>query len=172
MVVACTALFTSICALYLSVEQVRIMRIQQKATMYPYLTIGKVYNADGFGIRLKNSGNGLAKINSYQIYNDSIHFKDWVEVVQILAPEAKRINYSVIKTSGGIQNEIITADEQIDLIFLQWTDETKKLEKVVQSLKVKICYSSLLDDHWLINNHTPVELGEPCRMESSKEFNL
>jgi len=65
------------------------MRTQQKASIYPYLTIGSSYTSKGFGIELKNSGNGLAKINSYQIYNDSIYFKDWFDVLQTLAPDAK-----------------------------------------------------------------------------------
>jgi len=38
------------------------------------------YNGEGFGFRLDNSGNGLAKINSYQLYNDSIYFNSWFEL--------------------------------------------------------------------------------------------
>jgi len=70
-------------------SRIHIMRTQQKASIYPYLTIGSSYTSKGFGIELKNSGNGLAKINSYQIYNDSIYFKDWFDVLQTLAPDAK-----------------------------------------------------------------------------------
>ncbi len=71
-VVAFSAVFMSACALYISVQEVRIMRIQQKASMFPYLTVSRIYNSEGFGIRIKNSGNGLARIDSYQVFNDSI----------------------------------------------------------------------------------------------------
>ena len=64
LLVASSAVFISLCALFISVQEMKIMREQQKATMYPYLTLGWVYNSDGFGVELKNSGNGLAKINS------------------------------------------------------------------------------------------------------------
>ncbi|TMM57204.1 hypothetical protein FEE95_11995 [Maribacter algarum] len=171
-IVAFTALLTSVCALYISIQEVHIMRTQQKALMFPYLTLGKIYNSDGFGIRLKNSGNGLAKINSYKIHNDSMYFKDWEQVVQILAPEAKNINYSIIKTSGGIQDEIITPDEDLNLIFLQWTDETRKLEKTIKSLKIEICYSSLLDDYWTVQGKVPVESSKKCRVDLEMEFGL
>ena len=61
--VAGTALIVSVCALFLSVQEIRIMRIQQKANMYPYITVGWTFSGQGFGVELKNSGNGLAKIN-------------------------------------------------------------------------------------------------------------
>lgn len=123
------------------------MREQQKATMYPYLTMGKTYNSEEFGTTLKNSSNSLARINSCQIYNDSIYFKDWIDILKTIVPEAKSIDFSIISTNGNIRNKMVTPNEEVNLIFLQWTDETRTLEKKMKSLKVKICYSSLLDEH-------------------------
>ncbi|MEL6918260.1 MAG: hypothetical protein AAFO99_11085 [Bacteroidota bacterium] len=169
-IIASTALFISICTLIVLVQEVRIMRVQQKASMYPYLTIGKVYNSKGFGITLKNSGNGLAKINSYQIYNDSVYFKDWFDILQVLAPESKKIDYSIISTEGNIRDEMVTPDEEVNLIFLEWTDETRILERRINSLRIKICYSSLLDDHWQVNQSAPQEMDDACILEIEKEF--
>ncbi|WP_299676538.1 hypothetical protein [uncultured Dokdonia sp.] len=63
LIVAGAALFISLCALMIYIQEVHIMRAQQKATMYPYLILGSVYNEKGFGFQIKNSGNRLAKIN-------------------------------------------------------------------------------------------------------------
>ncbi|NHF60069.1 hypothetical protein FK220_011995 [Flavobacteriaceae bacterium TP-CH-4] len=169
-VVASTALFVSFSALLISVQEVRILRMQQKATMYPYLTLGKTYNSRGFGIVLKNSGNGLARINSYQIFNDSIYFKDWEQVLKTLAPEAKNINFDVISTNGNIRNKMITPNEEVNIIFLQWTDETRRLERTMHSLQLRICYSSLLDEHWELRKETPITIDTRCTAESTKEF--
>ncbi|WP_424003677.1 hypothetical protein [Maribacter sp. IgM3_T14_3] len=170
-IVAANALLLSACALYISVQEVRIMRVQQKATMFPYLTITKTYNSEGYGIIIKNSGNGLAKINSYQVYNDSIHFRDWFDVLQNLSPESK-IDYSMINTVGSIQNEMITPNEKLNLIFLRWNDETRLFENNLSSLKVKICYSSLLGESWMVTDDTTSNLVDNCSFEIEKEFGL
>lgn len=146
LLVAGCALFVSACALYISTQEVRIMRTQQKATMYPYLSISKVYNGDGFGFELKNSGNGLARINSYQVYNDSVFFRSWFDVIKTNLPDSK-IDYSMVKTAGNIRNEMLTPNEKVYLIFFKWTEETRAFENYFNDLKIKICYSSLLDEN-------------------------
>lgn len=171
MLVAGSALFISACALFISLQEVRIMQSQQKAIMYPYLTSGMSYNGEGFGFILKNSGNGLAKINSYQVYNDSLYFNDWFEAVEYYMPEAKEINYGIVKTVGNIKDQMITPRDEVFLFFLKWTPETRILEKRVKDLKVRICYSSLLEDHWLLENDIPTQIDEPCRIDTRKEFN-
>lgn len=170
LIVAGSALFISVCALLLSIQEVRIMRTQQKATMYPYLTVGKLYNSKGFGFVLKNSGNGLAKVNSYKVHNDSIHFRDWFDVLQNVMPEAQNINYGTIKTAGNIRKQMITPGETVNLIFFNWTPETRKLEKRLEDIQVEICYSSLLDEHWSIKNEIPIEQDDSCELELEKEF--
>ena len=168
--VASSAVFISACALFISVQEVRIMRTQQKASMYPYLTTGKSYTSKGFGIQLKNSGNGLARINSYQIYNDSIYFKDWFDVLQTLAPDVKDINYSVISTDGNIRDKMISPGEEVNIIFLSWTPETRKLEEVFSTVNVKVSYSSLLDEHWTVEQGIPYEIKKIPALEPEKEF--
>lgn len=170
LVVAGAALVISSCALYISIKEVRLMQIQQKASMYPHLSIGKVYNDRGFGIELKNSGNGLAWINSYQVFNDSIYFRDWMDVVQTLVPETTKINYNVFGTAGSLRNKILTPNEEVQLIFFRWTPETRILEKFMSDLNVKLCYSSLLKEHWELSEEVPVQLNEACDIEMSQEF--
>ena len=123
--------------------------------MYPYLTSNWIYNRDGFGLIVKNSGNGLAKINSYKVFNDSIYFKEWLDVIKVYMPEAVNINFSLITTSGNIREQMVSPGETKKLIFIRWTDETRELERRVTDLKVSISYSSLLEEHWAIKNGIP-----------------
>ena len=170
LLVAICALVVSICALVISIQEMRIMRKQQKAAMYPYLVAGRTYNSQGFGYRVKNSGNGLAIINSYRVYNDSTYFKGWLEVVQALAPEADSIHYNIIRTDGDIRNKIITPNEELQLVFFPWTPETRVLEKKFSNMKVDICYSSLLEEHWTLVEGLPVEIDRACKPDLTKEF--
>jgi hypothetical protein len=170
MVVAGSAVFISACALAISVQEVRIMRVQQKASMYPYVTVDKVYNSQGYGFRIKNTGNGLAKINTYQIFNDSLYFKEWMDVAKTLAPEVNQIDYEVIKTAGDIRNQMLPPGEVLNLLFLNWTPETRKLETYLKGIDIRICYSSLLEENWLIEDGTPLEINAPCKSDSARDF--
>lgn len=147
------------------------MRKQQSASMYPYVTVGKTYNGQGYGIEAKNSGNGLARVESYKIHIGKQYFDDWTDVLNTIAPEVKTINYSLISTSGNIRNQMISPGEIKNLIFLKWTDETRKLEPAFQNLEVEICYSSLLGDHWVISDGIPNEISQSCQVNLSEEFN-
>ncbi len=171
LLVGLSAVFMSACALYVSIQQVKIMRSQQKSTMFPYITISTFYNSEGYGIRLKNSGNGLAKINSYKIYNDSIYFRDWFDVLQTLSPKLN-INYNNISTVGSIRDEIITPNEEVNLIFLKWTEDSRKFEKYMSSLNAEVCYSSLLEESWIVNQKAPTQIDDKCALEMEKEFGL
>ena len=168
--VAGSAFIVSVCALFISVQEVRIMRTQQKATMYPYITLGWTYNAQGFGVELKNSGNGLAKVNSYKVFNDSIYFREWMDVLTSYMPEATTIDYGNISTSGNIRDLIISPGETKRLIFVQWNEESRILQPKLEDLKISICYQSLLGDHWIVENGIPSEIKEPCQIFMEQEF--
>ncbi len=170
LLIAIAAVFISLCALFVSIQEVRIMRNQQRISVYPYLTLGTFFNGDGFGIFVKNSGTGLAKINSYQVYNDEKYFKNWQEVMDFYAPEGHGINYNIM-SSNSIKDEMIIPKERVDIISLPWSEETKKLTDQFGNLKVKICYSSLLEDHWIIELQGKSKpIGNPCEVNEQKEF--
>ncbi|WP_395377424.1 hypothetical protein [Marinicella sp. W31] len=169
LLVAASAVVISLCALIISIQEVRIMRSQQKAAMFPYLSISKSYNSEGFGMLIYNNGNGLAKIESYQISYQGKTIHDWVDGLNTLAPEAKNINYNIVKTSGDIHNEMIVPGAEINLIFMDWTAETRQLEKKFHDIQVRVCYSSLLDESWIITEQERQQV-ESCQFEPGKEF--
>jgi len=168
--VAGSAVFISACALFISVQEVRIMRDQQKASMYPYLTVDWRYNQNGFGIVLKNSGNGLAKITSYKVFNDTIYFREWLDALKTYMPNAKNVSYGLISTEGNIRDQMIPPGESKSLIFVEWTDETRELEKRVRDLKVTISYSSLLNEHWIVKEGLPRQIDKPQPFVIEQEF--
>lgn len=171
MFVSICALFVSVCAVFISVQEIRIMRTQQSASMYPCVTVGKTYTGRGYGIEVENSGNGLARIDSYKIRLDGYYFENWSAILKSLAPEAKGIDYSLISTAGNIRNKMISPGETKNLIFLQWTPETRVLEKTFKNLKVEICYSSLLGENWIIKDEIPIRNEGRCTIVESEEFN-
>tara|TARA_R110002126_G_scaffold129572_3_gene272495 strand:+ start:26698 stop:27258 length:561 start_codon:yes stop_codon:yes gene_type:complete len=172
LLVASSAVFISFCALFISVQEIKIMRSQQKASMYPYLTLGWTYNSEGFGVELKNSGNGLAKINSYKVFNDSIYFKEWLQVIKTYMPEANEIGYGNIITSGDIRNLMISPNETKKLIFINWTDETRMLHSRLENLEINISYESLLDEYWIVEDGIPRQTESKNMIKTNEEFGL
>lgn len=169
LLVAASAVVISLCALIISIQEVRIMRSQQKAAMFPYLSISGLYNGEGFGLMIYNNGNGLAKVESYQISYKGQVFKDWLQALKLLAPKAKNIDYNIVKTSGNIRNEMVVPGIRTNLIFLDWTEETRLLEKKFKDIDIRICYSSLLQEYWVITKDERQQV-DSCKIDSDKEF--
>ena len=168
---AISALFVSICALFVSIQHVKLISTQQKALMYPYLSIERGYNGEGFGLYLKNNGNGLARIHDYRVFNDSTYFKNWFELFEFYAPDSIKIGYDIIRTDGGMINRVVSPGEECRLIFLIWNENTRLLEKKMRDIQVEICYSSLIDDHWSISlGDAPSEINKPCIQSTEKAF--
>ncbi len=93
------------------------MRKQQSARLHPYVAVGKTYNSRGFRIEAKNSGNGLARINSYKIHTNQNYYKDWFDILNNLTPDLQGIDYGLMSTSGNIRDQIISTGEIKYLIF-------------------------------------------------------
>lgn len=170
--VALSAFVVSCCALYMSFEEVRILRIQQRATMYPYVTVHRQYSSKGFGIVVKNSGNGLAHINSQVVMLGTSYIQDWMEIGSILGIDTEEIGYHNMQINGSLKNQMIAPGEEKRLIFLSWNETSRKIEPHIEKIEVKISYSSLLDEHWITLDGQPtkVESIQPIRMD--QEFNM
>lgn len=168
-IIAISALIVSMCALYVSFQEVRIMRTQQKATMYPYLTLGRSYSAEGFEVYLRNSGTGLARINSCQVRNQEQFFTGWGEVIKTYLPDSLVFGYESYNTSSII-DEFITPNETVKLFVVPWTPASRTFEKSIRDLQFEICYSSLLDDYWILDNEGRHPVEEVCEVVAEQQF--
>lgn len=145
------------------------MRQQQKASMYPYLTIGKNYNAEGFAIYLRNSGSGLARINSVELTDGERYFSDWLDVLDFYLPDSIPVNYDLFRTNN-INDQILTQGEQVRLFSMQWTPAIRDFEERTRDLDMIICYSSLLDDYWVLQSGKQRALLGPCDVNEEQQF--
>ena len=171
MAMTIAAVIISLCALFVSFAEVRIMRSQQKASLYPYLTLGQQYDNEGFGLYLANKGIGPARINSFQVFNSEQYFTNWVELANHYLPDSMSMGYDVLKMDN-IQNTIISAGESVRLISTRWSPTSRLLEERIRELDFVLCYSSLLEDHWRIEGFKkPVPISSACtRIEEHEMY--
>ncbi|MEM7573696.1 MAG: hypothetical protein AAF433_12375 [Bacteroidota bacterium] len=170
MAMTITAVVISLCALFVSFAEVRIMRSQQKASLYPYLTIGQSYNEVGYGLYLHNKGIGPASINSFQVFDNSQYFTNWLELANHYLPDSLSLGYDVMRMNN-IQNTIISPGEKIELVYANWTPASRLLQSQLGDLDFMLCYSSLLGDHWTIKGYgKPESINESCERMEEREM--
>lgn len=168
MMVALAALVISLCALFVSVQEVRIMRKQQKVSMLPYLSVNRSYTGQGFGYFLKNSGTGLAIITSVEVFDSNQHFKNWMDITKTYLPDTLSLGYDIVR-STTIHDEVITPNEEVCLFQAPWCDATRIIESKSGDLNIRICYKSLLDDYWVLENDKRSEV-ENCVETNNIQF--
>ena len=170
LVIALTALFISACALLLSIQEIRIMRSQQKANMYPHLTLYKSYNSSGFGWKVKNSGNGIARVNSFQIYDGDTYFKEWQDVIHTLSDGELSLDYNYMSTNN-VRNAMLMAGEEVTIFWVRWTDASRRIDELAKEISMRVCYESLLGECWVIEEGDSKEIDGKCKVVPSREFN-
>jgi len=176
-VIALSAVVISGCALLVSIYEVKLMREQEKAMIYPHLTLGINYNSEGFQVFVKNSGTGLAKIRKVEVYSEEKAFRDWMEIIAYYLPDGPSIGYDIM-SQNQFSGQVLPANESITLFGLPWEtgSDTRNaavrlLESHIRKLSYGICYCSVMDDCWLLENDQqprPGKCGELKRQAFEK----
>lgn len=167
---ALTAVLISVCALYVSVQQTRLMRTQQKVSFYPHLTLMRSYTAEGFAVKIKNSGTGLALVNAMQLTDGDNYYRDWPDLMQRLMSDSLAYGYDKI-SANSINGEVITPGESIVLFQIDWLPGVRELELATRQLTMRVCYSSLLEETWLLENDIREKIDRPCDRDPERAFN-
>ncbi|MGH1436879.1 MAG: hypothetical protein ACRBG0_20745 [Lewinella sp.] len=167
--IAISAVVISLCALIVSFQEVRIMRQQQQVSMYPHLSLSQIYSTEGFAINLRNSGIGLAQINSVQVFDGERYYKNWLEIIEAQLPDSLQFGYEAL-VSNTVNKKMIIPGEEVTLFSVNWTPATRLLEQKMKEMTMTICYSSLLEEYWSIENDNRQQLSRPCKRIESEQF--
>ena len=169
-IVAVSALLISSCALLVSIVEMRTMKVQQKAMVYPHLDFGERYNSNGFSIIAKNTGTGLAIINSVEVFDGDRNFNNWLDIIDHYMPPDHGIDYDVMG-STQINGKVIPAGEEVRVFFIPWSDKSRALVNRLINLDYRICYCSLLEDCWEItkDKQFPASIGK-CEFNTEVSF--
>lgn len=158
-VIALSALLVSLCALVVSIVEVNIMRSQEKAVLWPHLSIGMSYNSEGFRFGAINHGTGPALIKSVVIKKDNTYFNSWDSIIANIMPGNHDISYNIYRTSE-FNKTVIPAGERRVFFGVSWNAETRQLSKGLQQLSFEVIYCSILDDCWIIKDgNSPEEIS-------------
>ena len=99
------ALILSIAAIFVSLMEVSAMRTQQKATVWPSISLQQGYNSEGFQLSLTNKGVGPALLGDLALYLGSTEISDVDRAILNTLGEERAFSYDVYSMnnpSGGV----------------------------------------------------------------------
>lgn len=165
--VACAAVFISVCALFVSVAEMRIMRElqaderrHQRASVWPQLaySVGTVDGVWTFGVL--NNGIGPAVIETMEVTVGDAIVYSWPEAVEAMFGDSSRLGQHTHLFAGVV----VPAGEHYEL--MKFTVPDGKTDPEPKELKVEICYCSVFDECWrlddVLSRANPVEVCEPA----------
>jgi len=150
LIVAFTAILISVCALVVSFYEVRIMRTQQKASVWPFVTMGEQYNSKGFALLAANKGIGPAKVESLKVWVKGKQVKELDDIFTELIGPDHGITYNDYGVHG-INGSVLEAGYEKPLFNLNWTEATREVQKKLFLINVEVIYSSILGDCWKLS---------------------
>lgn len=167
------AVILSVVAILISVLEVSTMRTQQKASVWPYLQIKALYNAEGFQIFLQNKGIGPALVKDVKLFVDEEEIQGIEEaIVNLVGPE-NAFSYETYRASNP-SNSVMSADEDLLLFSVPLkVNKEGRLENFEPGIMfaeqantrfdISICYCSIFDDCWLTKvRQTSVQEVKSC----------
>lgn len=171
-IVAFSAILISLCALVVSFYEVRIMRTQQKSSVWPHVQIGQSYNAERFALNVVNKGVGPAIIKSVKLMVDGNPNKNLNGLFNKTIGEGHGLSYANIKV-GGINDQVLEAGYNKFMLSMDWDEEgrVRKFTNNIGRVSFEVIYSSILGDCWLITEtNQPKACDCPKASEITDQF--
>jgi hypothetical protein len=180
MLIAVCAVITSVVALYIGWDQARVMRLQQKADVWPLLQIDQITSAENgnlvYSLRIENAGVGPAFLERYVITipgeKQTTELSDFYNYMVPEGLDTPRVsNESVV----GRVMRYGRATEPFSLTWTYSDDYNQRFQdRISEILRGErdpavffICYCSILDDCWVTSSENE---GRPNEVESCKSL--
>lgn len=150
MVVALSAVLIGLCALGISLVQVRIMREEQHASVWPRLVVSQSYSQGSrLGILVGNPGIGPAVIRSVAATVDGEPQPDWVSLLNTLAGEDRPWSLS----ASFIRGRVVPAGAMITTIQVNDSGLADHIQAELDRVGLEVCYCSVYDRCWITRLH-------------------
>lgn len=167
MIIAVCAVITSVVALFIGWDQARIMRLQQKAEIWPMVQVTHLTDVSGgavtYSLELENAGVGPALIEKHVILMpEAPATEDFGEMLDYLAED---MSDDVAKGFLAIDSRVIRQGTTVRPFHAAWTasdENVMAMERLVadfvseerEAPGVFVCYCSILDECWVSSTLT------------------
>jgi hypothetical protein len=149
------ALAISFLALAVGAYQTRLMQEQARASVWPYVTIGKnedtTQGQESFTWRADNNGVGPAKIQSVQVFLDGTPYRNWHELFAKLAPE-QEFHGATSSLNGIVLPASLNRETTIEMVKPNTPERAKVFQQAQERIRIEVCYCSVYDECWIAHS--------------------
>ncbi|MCJ8319014.1 MAG: hypothetical protein MJK12_05245 [Colwellia sp.] len=172
-----SAFIVSLCAIGISIVEVRVMDEQKKASVWPIVFSSRsthsTQDSEGssFSININNSGVGPAIIKYAEVQLDDKIMKSWSQVMKNISKNAHE-SFS----QNTLTNNVILPGRE----FHPFQIEGKLADILNQDpkrIRLKICYCSIYGECWQLDESEPRVAGlatphkvEQCEVDIKSQF--
>ena len=163
-IMAGSAILVGLCALFVSINQTRIMAKQHEASIWPYIYHSMSYRDNGkFYYTVRNVGIGPAKIIDAHIqYSDKKYYSYYEFLSDFLQIPRDSIERKIAFGYSSIMGRVLAPGERIDAMNVSTPDISLRLFNGQNDWTMKICYSSISGEKWSNLAFGDAEIVENC----------
>lgn len=179
-ITAIAAVIVSCAALFVAWDQVRIMRLQQKAAVMPLMRISWHLDFEkeihSVSVEVENVGVGPGFIRGERVVWQGKRLKRWTNFAKSLFPDGLPSGSSMSMAGQSITGGLVASGDRATMIRLSWPSNKKNEERTSEqllklfgnpgdstALEVTLCYCSVFDQCWMTQeteSEPPVETKE------------
>lgn len=168
------ALVTSAYQARLMQAQTELMQTQSRASVWPYVTIGKNEDAiagrESFTWRVDNNGVGPAKIESVEVRLDGKAYRNWNDIFATLAPE-QAFHAQTSSLNGIVLPPSLNRETTIEMVKPDSPERAKVFIAAQQRMAIEVCYCSVYDECWIARALKPSNEAVPrCETAGKVQF--
>jgi hypothetical protein len=145
-IIGASAVLVSLCALFVSISQVKIMREQMHLAVMPRIDISFSENSsEDLNISITNSGIGPAEILTAKVEYDSVAVASWEELFKIMNKDSLKLESY---TASKLKDRMLVPMQIFPILTIKGKNYYKLLDANKEKIKITICYKSLYDDYF------------------------
>ncbi|WP_091343422.1 hypothetical protein [Alkalimonas amylolytica] len=164
MIIAGSALMVSLITAFVSIYSAFIDRAYARASVWPRLEFFYNYiEGDNFAYEITNKGTGPALIKYVRLSYEDQPIRSWPEYLTLSTGR------TVSHTQSFIYSRVISAGETVTALYT--TDfEAAKLLVADNKLKIELCYCSIYNECWLLNDSIEPKTISYCQIDEHLRF--
>lgn len=169
--VGLAAIVLSVCGLFVSIYETSLMRTQQRASVWPHVTVVFSSSPGSIALRIENNGVGPARIRAANVSYRGETTADWGALVRTVGTAAGA-NYGDVDIEFSLVNGSVLATSQWETIFSPIGVEgaagrlADDLAEAIREglLDIEVCYCSVYDECWIARLQDVVARSQEARV--------
>lgn len=166
LIIAVSALITSVVAVVTSLYSAKIDRDYARASVWPRIEIYRSFRSAGtFDYNITNSGTGPAVIKHAVVKLDGEPVQRWRQITNALSEQ--KISF----TQSHMGNRILPSQQTIHPLLIKSSlDISEFLRQESKRVTITLCYCSFYDDCWETDRMNQPKEVEQCAVNEKDRF--